>query len=144
MARTKIPKAMSKAFSAMHRGVYKLSSGRIGGSFGASKVILITTTGRKSGKKRTLPLIGVDHGDGWGIIASASGHDTHPAWYLNLKANPEATVTVGKTEHSVVARILEGEERQQVWDQAVEANPDYAEYQKVTDRVIPVLALEPA
>ncbi len=102
------------------------------------------STGRKSGKQRTLPLIGVDHGDGWGVIASASGHDAHPAWYLNLEADPQATVTVGKTEHSVVARTLEGEERQQVWDQAVEAYPDYAEYQKVTDRVIPVLALEPA
>lgn len=144
MARTKIPKPVSKVFSAMHRGVYKLSGGRLGGSFGQSKVILVTTTGRKSGKKRTLPLIGVDHGDGWGVIASASGHDTHPAWYLNLQANPEAIVTVGKAEHAVVARVLEGEERQQVWDQAVDAYADYAEYQKVTDRVIPVLALEPA
>lgn len=144
MARTKIPKPAAKIFSAMHRSVYKLSGGRIAGSFGASTVILLTTTGRKTGKKRTLPLIGVDHGDGWGIIASASGHDTHPAWYLNLEANPQATVTVGSTEHPVVARVLEGDERQQVWDQAVEANADYAEYQKVTDRVIPVLALEPA
>jgi len=135
---------MAKVFSAMHRGVYKLSGGRIGGSFGESKIILLTTTGRKSAKKRTLPLVGVDYGDGWGVIASASGHDKHPAWFLNLEAKAEATVTAGKTEHPVVARILEGDERQQVWDQAVKANADYAEYQKVTNRVIPVVALEPA
>lgn len=144
MARTKIAKPVSRFLSAVHRSVYQLSAGRLGGSFGESNVILVTTTGRKSGKKRTLPLIGVDHGDGWGVIASASGHDTHPAWYLNLEATPEAIVTVGTTEHAVVARILEGNERQQVWDRAVDAFADYAEYQKVTDRVIPVLALDPA
>jgi len=144
MARTKIPKPVAKIFSAMHRGVYKLSGGRIAGSFGENTVILLTTTGRKTGKKRTQPLIGVDHGDGWGVLASASGHDSHPAWFLNLEANPKATVTVGSTEHTVVARVLEGEERQQVWDTAVAAYSDYAEYQKVTDRIIPVLALDPA
>ena len=142
MAQTKMHKGMTKVFSGAHALLYKVSAGRLGSSMGGGTVGLLTTTGRKSGKERTVPLTVVEHGNGWAVIASYSGHDVHPAWYLNLQAKPEATLTIGKTDHAVRSRELEGAERTEVWDRVTSTLPDYLEYQKVTDRVIPVVALE--
>ena len=141
MAQTKINKRAAKVFTALHGWVYKATGGRLGGKMSGGEIIVLGTTGRKSGKLRERPLIGGHHPDGWVVIASYSGHDEHPAWYLNLQADPKAMVRAGNETHAVVARELEGEERQQLWDQMVTTYGDYAEYQKVTDREIPVLVL---
>ena len=144
MAQTKVPKPFAKVFAGAHRIVYELSGGRIGAKVGGGTIGLLTTTGRKSGKTRTTPLTVLEHGDGWAVTASFSGHDTHPDWYLNLQADPMATLKLGSVEHAVRARDAEGAERTELWDRLVAAYSGYAEYQKVTDRVIPVIALDPA
>jgi deazaflavin-dependent oxidoreductase (nitroreductase family) len=144
MAQTKVNKPLTRVFSALHRGVYKLSGGRLGSSVGDADVGLVTTTGRKSGKERTLPLIVTEHGDGWALVASYSGHDVNPAWYLNLQADPKATLQIGPEEHAVRARDVTGAERDEIWARMVAAYPDYEAYQEVTDRVIPVVALDRA
>lgn len=142
MARTKMHKGMTKVFSGGHTLLYKLSGGKLGSSMSGGTIGLLTTTGRKSGKQRTVPLIVVDHKDDWVVTASYSGHDVHPAWYLNMQDNPNATLTLGSADHSVTPRELEGDERTDAWNRLTAAYPDYAEYQKVTDRLIPVVALE--
>ncbi len=144
MARTKVPKGMAKFFSAIHRGLYKRLGGRFVGGIGDAPVHLLTTTGRRSGKTRTVPLIMLEEGGGFVAIASYSGHDTHPAWYLNLQADPHATVTSGRNETAVVPRDTEGEQRQQLRDKMVAVYEDYDAYAEVTDREIPVVLLEPA
>lgn len=140
MAQTKINKHAAKVFTGLHRLVYKASNGRIGGGNGT--IIILTTTGRASGKERERPLLSGEHPDGWIIIASFSGHDTHPHWYLNLQAEPEASVRVGTDVHKVTARVAEGEERDRLWAQMADLYPGYNEYQAVTDRQIPVVVLE--
>lgn len=142
MAQTKINKNAAKIFTTLHGKLYKLSGGRMSGNMSGGEIIVLGTTGRKSGKARERPLVGGNHPDGWVIIASFSGHDEHPDWYHNLKANPAATVTVGKDTHEVTARETEGAERTELWDKMVETYADYKEYQKVTERNIPVLVLE--
>ncbi len=142
MAQTKINKRMAKVFTTLHGRLYKMTGGRFGGKMAGGQIIVLTTTGRESGKLRDRPLVGGNHPDGWVVIASFSGHDEHPAWYLNLMANPSATVTAGRERHPVRAREVSGEERTKMWDAMVETYADYEEYQKVTDRQIPVLLLE--
>ena len=142
MAQTKINKRVGKIFTGLHTKVLKLSGGRIGAKMGGGEIIVLGTTGRKSGAFREQPLIGGDHPDGWVVIASYSGHDTHPAWYLNLMAKPEASVLAGGETYAVTAREVSGDERTKLWDEMAANYSDYAEYQKVTDRQIPVLVLE--
>jgi F420H(2)-dependent quinone reductase len=107
-------------------------------------IILVTTQGAKSGKLRYVPVMRVEDGGTYTMIASKGGTPEHPAWYHNVKANPEITVQDGTAVGSYVAREISGDERQRWWDKAVEAYPPYAEYQQKTDRVIPVFLLEPA
>ena len=106
-------------------------------------MILLTTTGRKSGKLRTWPLTGLRTGDGWAVAGSNGGHDHHPAWYLNLVANPAATVTEGRRTVPVRARIAEGAERDAQYQRFVDYIDSYAAYAAATTRVIPVVFLEP-
>ncbi len=142
MAQTKVNKTMANIFTGMHGRVYKLTGGRLGGKMSGGNIIVLGTTGRKSGQRRERPLIAGDHPDGWVIIASFSGHDTHPDWYLNLEADPEATVQLGKETHDVRARVTEGDERSELWQQMADIYSDYDEYQQVTEREIPVIVLE--
>lgn len=142
MAQTKVNKTVGKVFTGVHRTLYKLSGGRIGGSMAGGDIIVLGTTGARSGKAREAALIGGHHDDGWIVIASWSGHDEHPGWFHNLQANPEATVLVGKEKTNVRARVAEGAERDGLWARMTEVYSDYDEYQKVTDRSIPVVVLE--
>jgi len=142
MTRTQINKRATKVLAGLHGNLYNLSGGRIGATLRGADIIVLGTTGRKSGTRRERPLIGGDHPAGWVVIASYSGHDEHPAWYLNLRANPEATVRVGREVHDVKARETEGDEKAQLWARMVELYADYADYRAVTDRDIPVLVLE--
>ena len=105
-------------------------------------VVILTTTGRKSGKRRSKPLIAVEHDDGWVVTASNSGHHHAPDWYLNLRADPSAELQVGAHTHRVRSREVEGPERDRLWEQLVMAYNDYTTYREVTDRTIPVLVLE--
>jgi F420H(2)-dependent quinone reductase len=107
-------------------------------------VLLLTTTGRKSGKPRTQPLAYTRAGECYAVIASKGGAAHHPLWYLNLRANPLAEVTVGRQTERVRARVAEGEERERLWRQLADVFPGYDKYARKTSRRIPVVVLEPA
>jgi deazaflavin-dependent oxidoreductase (nitroreductase family) len=130
--------------NAVHNSVYRASRGRIGKSMQGAPVLLLTTTGRKSGKRRTTPLLYVEDGDTIGIIASKGGAPKHPAWYGNLRSNPDVDVQIGAMRRNMRAHVAEGEERERVWAAAVAVYPPYADYQTRTSRTIPVIVLEPA
>ncbi|ANY07153.1 nitroreductase family deazaflavin-dependent oxidoreductase [Pseudonocardia sp. HH130630-07] len=106
-------------------------------------IVLVTTTGAKSGKQRYVPVMRVEHGGSYAMIASKGGTPEHPAWYHNVLAHPTVQVQDGATTGSYTAREVTGQERQEWWDRSVEAYPPYAEYQEKTSRVIPVFVLEP-
>jgi deazaflavin-dependent oxidoreductase (nitroreductase family) len=114
----------------------------LNGPFVGRQVLLLTTTGAKSGEERIAPLAYSRDGDDYVIIASKGGAPTHPAWYQNLLANPTATIELNLETIRVNARITEGAERQRLWDGHVAIHPGFAEYPKKTDRVIPVVVLE--
>jgi deazaflavin-dependent oxidoreductase (nitroreductase family) len=109
---------------------------------GWAPLILLTTTGAKTGQPRIAPLMLVTDGDRILAVASKGGYPKHPEWYLNLLAHPEVTVEVGSEKFETSARILTGNEREQAFKRAAEVFPPYAEYQKKTEREIPVIALE--
>ena len=114
------------------------------GGPGVLPTLLLTTTGRKSGKPRALPLIYGEHDGSYVVIASKGGMPTHPVWYLNLEANPECDLMVGAKALRARARAAEGEERERLWKQMAEIYPPYDAYQKTAgDRVIPVVVLDP-
>jgi deazaflavin-dependent oxidoreductase (nitroreductase family) len=127
-----------------HAGVYRATGGKLFGRMGKSPILLLNTVGRKSGTKRTSPLLYVMDGEDFVIIASKGGAPTHPAWYLNLKGNPEATVEIGDQEVRVRAREADSEEKARLWQKMVEMYPTYDDYQKKTEREIPLLVLHPA
>ena len=106
-------------------------------------VVIFTTRGRKSGKIRKMALMRVEHDGAYALVASQGGAPTHPVWYHNLKADPDALmVQDGADRFDATARELSGEERQEWWERAVAAYPSYADYQTKTDRLIPVLLAE--
>ncbi len=109
---------------------------------GWAPLILLTTTGAKTGQRRIIPLMYVSDGDRVLAIASKGGSPKHPVWYHNLLAHPEVTVEVGSEKFDATARVLTGEERERAFARAAEVFPPYAGYQKKTPREIPVIALE--
>ncbi len=123
--------------------LYRLSGGRIGGKVAGSPVLLLTTTGRKSGQARTAPVLYLAEGERQIVIGSNAGHRNAPAWSLNLKANPEAEVEVGRKRRRVRARIAEGEERAELWRRVNEQYSGFDDYEARTDREIAVFVLEP-
>ena len=136
-----MPSLMEKGFINLHKGLYTLSGGKLLGSFDKMPALMLTTTGRKSGKARTTPLMFIEEA-GFVVVGSAAGRDQHPAWYLNLVAEPRARVRVGKAETAVQARITGGEERDRFFTAFSETAKRYAGYQAKTDREIPVVVLE--
>ena len=116
----------------------------VAGGPGLLPTLLLTSTGRRSGAARTLPLIYKKVGSNYVIIASKGGAKTHPGWYLNLTAHPDCHIQVGKDEMDATARTSQGAERDDLWAQLVEIYPPYQEYQeRAGDRTIPVVVLEP-
>ncbi|WP_030607051.1 nitroreductase family deazaflavin-dependent oxidoreductase [Streptomyces sclerotialus] len=107
-------------------------------------VVILTTLGAKSGKIRKTPLMRVEHEGSYAVIASLGGAPKHPVWYYNVVADPRVELQDGPVRQDMVAREVTGDEKAVWWDRAVAAFPDYAEYQKKTDREIPVFVLEPA
>ncbi len=132
-----------KLGSGVHSGVYRATGGKLFGRMGNSPILLLNTTGRKSGKRRTSPLLYVMDGEDFVIIASKGGAPTHPAWYLNLKADPDASVEVGDREVRVRAEEADPEEKVRLWQKMVEMYPTYDDYQRKTKREIPLLILHP-
>jgi len=104
-------------------------------------VLLLTTTGRKTGKRRTTPLLYVEEGDRYVVVASVGGAPSHPAWYLNLRSNPAATIQVGGRKVAVTAETAGLEERARLWPRLTQMWPRYDDYQAKTRREIPVVIL---
>jgi F420H(2)-dependent quinone reductase len=128
----------------IHRRIYRLTGGKVGGQIGKLPMLLLTTTGRKSRRPRTQPLAYTPAGDGYAVIASKGGAAQHPLWYLNLRANPLAQVTIGREVRRVLARDAQGEERERLWRALADLYPGYDRYAQKTSRRIPVVVLEPA
>ena len=129
-------------FTQAHVRTYRLSGGRLWGSFKGSPVLLVDHVGRKSGKKHTSPLIYGRDGDDLVIVASKGGAKKNPLWWLNLKEHPDTTVQVGSEKRSVHAREATPEEKQRLWPMMVDVYAPYEEYQRKTQRDIPVIVLE--
>jgi deazaflavin-dependent oxidoreductase (nitroreductase family) len=122
---------------------YMESGGTEGTELQGKPVILLTTIGAKSGKIRKTPLMRVEHNGEYAVVASLGGAPKHPVWYHNVKKNPRVELQDGSTTGDYDAREVSGDEKAAWWERAVEAWPDYAEYQKKTDREIPVFVLTP-
>lgn len=140
----KSPRWFLTTFSGLHKGWYRLTGGRLGRTFHGAPLVLLTTTGRKSGEERTWPLLALRDGDAYLFAASNSGHDHHPAWYLNLEANPAVTVRDGGTTLHGHARITTGSERTEKYQRFIDVFDNYAKYEQATERQIPVVVVEPA
>ena len=122
---------------------YMESGGTEGTELKGRPVILLTTVGAKSGKIRKTPLMRVEHGGEYAVVASLGGAPKHPVWYFNIKKNPRVELQDGTVTKEYDSRELLGDEKAVWWKRAVEAWPDYAEYQTKTDRQIPVFVLTP-
>ncbi|WP_327435453.1 MULTISPECIES: nitroreductase family deazaflavin-dependent oxidoreductase [unclassified Streptomyces] len=120
------------------------SGGTEGTTMRGMPVVLLTTRGARSGKLRKTPLMRVEHDGQYAVVASLGGAPKHPVWYYNVLADPEVELRDGTVRQDMTAREITGEEKALWWDRAVEAFPDYAEYQTKTDREIPVFVLSPA
>ena len=134
---------MFKALSGLHNVLYRASRGRIAGRVGKLDVLLLTTTGRKTGKARTVPLLYAETAGGYAVVASKGGAELDPAWCVNLRANPVASVDLGGRRIAVKARETEGDERDRLWRQMADGYKGYDNYKEKTNRQIPVFVLEP-
>ena len=129
---------------ALNRNVieeFRANDGKVSGMFANEPLLLLTTTGAKSGEKRTNPLVHTLDGDRVVIIASFGGAPKHPAWFLNIRANPEVTIELPGETFTATAIIPEGEERRRIYDQHAAEMPRFAEYQAMTSREIPVVVI---
>ncbi len=121
---------------------FRANDGTLTGPFAGAPMLLLTTTGAKSGRKHTTPLVYQKVGDAIVVFGSKGGAPTHPAWYHNLVANPVVTVEVPGETFDATARTAVGEERDRIWSAQKELMPGFAEYEAKTDREIPVVVLE--
>jgi deazaflavin-dependent oxidoreductase (nitroreductase family) len=135
--------AMGRGAKKLHSSIYRASDGRVWGKMFGGSVLLLNTTGRKSGQRRTTPLLYAMDGEDFVLMASNGGASYHPAWYLNLMANPEATVEIGDREVRVRAEEAPQEEKARLWQKMVEIYSGYDNYQRKTEREIPVVVLHP-
>ena len=131
-------------FWKIHPIVYRLTGGRLLGELMGMPVLLLTTRGRKTGQLRTTPLTYLPGQDSYVVIGSFLGAPRHPGWVHNLRADPRARLQVGSRRIEALAREAEGEERARLWKAAADLGAGYEEYEEQTERVIPVVVLEPA
>lgn len=137
-------KYIFKFFMSISVFLYQLSGGKIGGQMGKFKVLLLTTKGRKSGKTYIHPLGYFERDGGYFIVASNAGKDAHPAWYFNIKANPEdVSIQVNDKKFKVKPEIILGAPRRPLYDWIASIAPNYGEYEKKTTREIPLVLLKP-
>ncbi|AQW47249.1 MULTISPECIES: nitroreductase family deazaflavin-dependent oxidoreductase [Streptomyces] len=123
--------------------LFESSGGTEGTTMRGMPVVLLTTRGAKSGKIRKTPLMRVEHNGAYAVVASLGGSPKHPVWYYNVQGDPRVELQDGPVRQDMTAREVTGEEKALWWERAVEAYPDYADYQTKTDRQIPVFVLEP-
>jgi deazaflavin-dependent oxidoreductase (nitroreductase family) len=135
-----------KVLNTLHQATVKLTGGRLGWRGSGMPMLRLTTTGRKSGQPHTVMLSSpLQEGDAIVIVASRGGDDRHPAWFLNLRDNPDVQVAVnGAAPRPMKARVAPPEERERLWAKLTAAHANYAGYQRKTSREIPVVVLEPA
>ncbi len=133
----------TKFFTRIHIALYRRTGGKLGGRFRGSPVLLLTSTGRRSGQLRTTPLLHVVDGDRKVVVASYLGAEHHPAWYHNLLAHPEVTVQAGSSVQQMRAEVADPAERARLWSPLVAMYPTYDDYQAKTERQIPVVVLTP-
>jgi len=133
-----------RAASAAHRLLYRASGGRFGNHVWGLSILLLTTTGRRSGRARTTPLCFLPVGDALMVVGASGGQDRFPDWWLNLTADPRATVEVGRDRRAVVARKAGPDEHERLWTELTAIAPGYRRYRARTAREIPLVLLEPA
>lgn len=140
----RIGNVVVKLMSRLNTWVYRASGGRLGGRFMyGAPVLLLVTTGRKSGAPRTAPLLYLADGANYVVVASKGGMSQHPLWYRNLEANPDVEVEIGGEVKPMRARTANAAEKKKLWPRLVEMYPPYASYQARTERKIPVVLLSP-
>jgi deazaflavin-dependent oxidoreductase (nitroreductase family) len=122
---------------------FRANDGKVGGPFEGAPVLLLTSTGAKTGERRTTPVVYQPDGDRMVIFASKAGAPENPAWFHNLRANPSATVEVGSDTVEVQAVVTEGDERERLFAKQKQLMPQFADYEQKTTRQIPVVALQP-
>jgi len=122
---------------------FRANAGKVGGPFEGAPMLLLHTTGARSGDERVHPLVYRSEGEDLVVFGSKGGAPTHPAWFHNLVANPDATVEVGTRTLPVRARVAEGDERDRIWSAQKADMPGFADYERNTGRTIPVIVLEP-
>lgn len=128
-----------------NRGIieqFRANDGKVGPPFEGAPLLILHSTGAKSGKDRLAPIVFQPVGDAWAVFASKAGAPDNPDWYHNLVANPAAKIELGTEDVDVTARVLDGDERAEIWEKQKELMPGFAEYEAKTDRVIPVVLLE--
>jgi deazaflavin-dependent oxidoreductase (nitroreductase family) len=133
-----VGKSLQRLFMKGHVSLYRLTGGKVGGG---EHMLVLTTTGRKSGVERDTPLFFFRDGEHFVIIASAGGAAKHPTWWLNLRSNPQARIQIGANVIPVTAVEAEGEERQRLWSIVAEHYTNFVAYQKRTAREIPLIVL---
>jgi deazaflavin-dependent oxidoreductase (nitroreductase family) len=122
---------------------FRANEGKVGGPFEGAPVLLLTSTGAKSGEQRTTPVVYQQDGERMVIFASKAGAPENPAWFHNLRANPTATVEVGPDTVDVEAVVTDGDERERLFSKQKQLMPTFADYEQKTERQIPVVALQP-
>lgn len=132
---------MSESWNDKVIAEFRANKGRVGGNFEGAPLLLLHSTGAKSGEQRVSPMMYLQTDAGLAVFASYAGKDINPAWYHNLVAHPQASVEVGGDQFDVEARVLTGAERSEIWEEQKRRNPGFAEYERQTDRVIPVVLL---
>ncbi len=123
--------------------LYQLTDGKFGGRVQGLQVLLLTTTGRKTGRERTTPLGYFMENDNYIITASNAGRDTHPAWFYNLRANPHVRIEIQDRQIEAEAEVVAPQKRSALWSQLISLSPAYANYAKKTSREIPLVILRP-
>ncbi len=137
-----LPAGVLRSVGKLNVPLYRASRGRLFATWGRAPVLLLTTTGRRSGQQRTAPVVYMDDGDRLVVIGSNAGNAHPPAWSLNLKANPAGAVQIGAQRRVVKARIAEGEERAELWRKMNELYAGFDDYDERTSRDIAVFVLE--
>jgi deazaflavin-dependent oxidoreductase (nitroreductase family) len=133
-----------RVFSKSNRALFRFSGGRLGARLLGVPVGLLTTTGRRTGRSRTVPVVYLDDGSRFLVAATNNGFDAPPAWYLNLQAHPNAELQTRAGTERVLARQLSDSEREEVWPRLLKHNPVWGAYQSCTEREFAVVALERA
>jgi deazaflavin-dependent oxidoreductase (nitroreductase family) len=122
---------------------FRANGGQVGGTFDGAPLLLLHSTGARSGEERVNPMMYQRVSDAYAVFASKGGAPTNPDWFHNLRAHPEASVEIGDEVVQVVARVAGPSEREQIWSRQKERYPGFAEYERKTDREIPVIILDP-